>query len=397
MRYDEIKIGDMAEVEHSITIDDINKFVDLSGDDNRLHTDPKFAATTEFKTPVVHGMIGMSFISTLIGTKLPGDGALWYYHEIEFLLPVRIEDTIIARAIVTKKNDVEQIIELDIKIFNQFKQIVTKGVCKVKVANPVELNTEEVFDQVGQKTAVLIGASGGIGSATAKKFYKQGYNVVITYNKNIKKGEELKKFLEDSENGNGQIKLAKCDITSEKSVIELMELCKRFFGQIDTIVSFASGKFMKTDFTLVTSHDLLEHFNINVCSALNITQSFLEVMRKNFISSFIFITSESVDKPLLGFMSYITGKSALEGFARSAALELARFKVRVNLVSPSMVDTDLTADIPIKAKLLTKATTPIGRLAKPEDVANAIYFLASEDGAYMTGETIRVVGGRVML
>ena len=76
--YREIKIGDKAEIKHTITQIDIDKFVDLTGDDNKLHVDEEYVSTTSFKKPVVHGMLGASFISTLIGTKLPGDGALWY-------------------------------------------------------------------------------------------------------------------------------------------------------------------------------------------------------------------------------------------------------------------------------------------------------------------------------
>ena len=75
MKYEEIQVGTTQQLTHTITQADIEKFVDLSGDDNKLHVDKAFAARTSFKKPVVHGMIGASFISTVIGTKLPGDGA----------------------------------------------------------------------------------------------------------------------------------------------------------------------------------------------------------------------------------------------------------------------------------------------------------------------------------
>jgi len=91
-KYDSIQIGDTAELKHTITQSDIDKFVDLTGDDNKLHVDKDYASTTSFKKPVAHGMLGASFISTIIGTKLPGDGALWYAQNLEFLQPVRIGD-----------------------------------------------------------------------------------------------------------------------------------------------------------------------------------------------------------------------------------------------------------------------------------------------------------------
>jgi len=98
MRYKDIYIGLVKELKHTITIKDLEKFVELTGDDNRLHVDKEFASKTSFRKPVVHGMLGASFISTIIGTKLPGDGALWFSQSLDFLLPVRINDTITVRA-----------------------------------------------------------------------------------------------------------------------------------------------------------------------------------------------------------------------------------------------------------------------------------------------------------
>jgi 3-oxoacyl-[acyl-carrier protein] reductase len=132
-KYSEINVGDKEALRHTITKSDIEKFVQLTGDDNRLHVDEKFARTTHFKKPVVHGMLGASFISTIIGTKLPGDGALWFSQSLEFLLPVRVGDALTVTAEVLKKNDKEQIIELKTEIHNQNRQIVTKGIAKVKV------------------------------------------------------------------------------------------------------------------------------------------------------------------------------------------------------------------------------------------------------------------------
>ena len=85
-KFDSFKIGDKAEVIKKITTSDIDKFINLTGDDNKLHTDKEFSSKTSLKKPVAHGMLGASFISTLIGTKIPGDGALWYSQKLEFLL-----------------------------------------------------------------------------------------------------------------------------------------------------------------------------------------------------------------------------------------------------------------------------------------------------------------------
>jgi 3-oxoacyl-[acyl-carrier protein] reductase len=118
-RFDEIHIGDTAEIIHTITEKDIERFVELTGDDNKIHIDKAYAGKTSFKKPVAHGMLSAAFISTIIGTKIPGDGALWYTQSLEFLLPVRVNDIITVCAEVTGKIDRTKTIELRTDIYNQ--------------------------------------------------------------------------------------------------------------------------------------------------------------------------------------------------------------------------------------------------------------------------------------
>ena len=111
-RFNEINIGDKDEIRHVITEDDVKKFVELTGDDNKIHVDKEFVNKTILKKTVVHGMLEASFISTIIGTKLPGDGALWFSQSLEFLLPVRVGDEITVRAEVLRKIESQKIIKL---------------------------------------------------------------------------------------------------------------------------------------------------------------------------------------------------------------------------------------------------------------------------------------------
>ena len=194
-RFEKINIGDTAEIIHTITQDDIKKFVDLSGDDNRLHVDKEFASKTSFKKPVAHGMIGASFISTIIGTKIPGDGALWYAQNLEFLLPVRVGDKLSVVATVLKKVDRQNSIELQTDIFNQHKQKVTTGIAKVKI---LEDETQEEIESIQiEKVALVIGSTGGIGSETARTLAKDGFELILHYNSNKLKAEQLKIELEN--------------------------------------------------------------------------------------------------------------------------------------------------------------------------------------------------------
>jgi 3-oxoacyl-[acyl-carrier protein] reductase len=183
-KYYEINVGDKETLTHTITKTDIEKFVQLTGDDNLLHVDENFASKTQFKKPVVHGMLGASFISTIIGTKLPGDGALWFSQSLEFLLPVRIGDVLTIVAEVLRKHEKEQIIELKTEIYNQNRQIVTKGIAKVKVIEPEVIPIDIEKKENGPKIALVIGGTGGIGKETCIQLSKDGYDVIIHYNKN---------------------------------------------------------------------------------------------------------------------------------------------------------------------------------------------------------------------
>jgi 3-oxoacyl-[acyl-carrier protein] reductase len=191
-KYDSIKIGDSAEIVHKITSDDVSKFVELTGDDNKLHINEDYASQTSFKKPVVHGMLGASFISTIIGTKLPGDGALWFSQSIEFILPVRVGDVITIKAEVIKKIDRSKTIELSTDIFNQHYQKVTSGFSKVRVVEKLKplIEKEDKYDR--KKVALIIGGTGGIGRAACIQLAVDGFDIAIHYNRNKKLAEQIK-------------------------------------------------------------------------------------------------------------------------------------------------------------------------------------------------------------
>jgi 3-oxoacyl-[acyl-carrier protein] reductase len=100
--FEEIQIGDAASLVKQITAADVRRFVELTGDDNPLHVDRAYAEATAFKDIVVHGMLGASFLSTVVGTRLPGEGALWISQTFEFLHPVRLDDTLTVTCTVRK-------------------------------------------------------------------------------------------------------------------------------------------------------------------------------------------------------------------------------------------------------------------------------------------------------
>ncbi len=396
-RYEEIKIGDHAELRHIITDKDIEKFVELTGDDNRLHVDVEYASKTVFKKPVAHGMLGASFISTLIGTKLPGDGALWFSQSLEFLLPVRVGDEITVTAKVLKKIDRERVIELQTDIFNGSKQKVTSGVAKVKVVAmlPSKLEAGVVpFEETEKKVALIIGATGGIGAATARKFAENSYDLVLHYNSNSEKARRLKDELQKL---GVRVVTVQGDIRESETIEKLYESTKRVSPYVNAIVHAATIGLITVAWEDLEWEMIQSQIDINIKSSFLLAKRFLPMMEQNSSSGFVFVSTQAAEAPVPNWLHYITAKSALVGMARCMAIDFAKKGVRVNLVSPGMTETDLISEVSQKARLLIEAKCPRHRLAQPVDVANAIYFLASKEADYLTGETIRVNGGMVML
>ncbi len=393
-KYSEINIGDKETLSHIITPGDIEKFVDLTGDDNRLHVDADFASKTYFKKPVVHGMLGASFISTIIGTKLPGDGALWFSQTLEFLLPVRIGDKLLIIAEVLKKSDRDNIIELKTDIFNQNKQAVIKGVAKVKIIEPEVEEGLINSSQISKKTALVVGGTGGIGRAACIQLAEDGFNLIIHYHRNV---ELAKKLKVDCEQYGVKTIIVQADIFKEEEIAEIIEKGTRAFGSIDVVVNCTAAVIPNIKFENLQWSDYLSQIELNIKSSFLIIKSVSPGMIKNGYGKIINIGSLAVDKPNTEWSHYITAKSALVGLIKSLALELAPKGIRLNLVTPSMISTELTADIPEKIKLISASQTPLRRLALASDVAGTISFLASNKSDYLAGENIRLNGGQIMI
>ena len=394
MKYNEIKIGDKATVVHKITEADIDKFVNLTGDDNKLHINKEFASRTEFKQPVVHGMLGASFISTLIGTKLPGDGALWFSQTLEFLRPVRIDDTITVIAEVIQKNDKANTIELKTDILNQNKQIVTTGFSKVKVVELEEVEIDKSEIKETKKYILVIGASGGVGRATALKLALKGYDLILHFNTNQ---EIINNLKSDIEKLGRSVICIKANLLNTLEIQNLTNLIKRDFAHLTGYVNCSTVKLPNIRFQNLEWNNILDHVEINIKSNFLILKEILPIFETKKYGKIVFLTTQAIEYPASEMLHYITSKGALNGFAKALAFEYASKGIRVNMISPSMIDTDLVADVPQKIKMLTEARTPLKKMCSVEDVANAISYLISSDSDFMTGETLRLNGGQIML
>lgn len=396
MKFEQIKIGDKASVKHTIVEKDLDRFVDLTGDDNKLHMNAEYAKGTEFKHRVVHGMLGASFISTVIGTKIPGDGALWFSQTLEFLRPVRIGDTITVTGEVLSKNDNARTVELRTEIQNQHKQVVTTGIAKVKIVEqqPKSPKTKTQEAEKVQKCAIVLGATGGIGRATALRLAHDGFDLVLHYNSN----KDAAAALQSEVKKIGRMAIVvQADLLRYEAVAPFMEAVRRSFSTVHALINCSTVKIPNIKFASLDWQYMADHFDINIKSSFHILKEILPMMEAQKFGRIVFITTQAIETPNAEWVHYITAKSALNGFAKALAIEYAGKGININMVSPSMTDTDLLSEIPVKVKMLTEAKTPLKRLCKPEDIAGAIAFLVSDNAAFITGETIRVNGGQVML
>lgn len=392
-KFDNIKIGESATIKHQITVEDIEKFVALTGDDNKLHIDKEYASNTDFKIPVVHGMLGASFISTVIGTKLPGDGALWYSQNLEFLRPVRVGDTLLVTASVISKNEKARSIELKTDIHNQYNQLVTTGSAKVKIvdqilANPISITTEN------QKLVLVLGSTGGIGYSAAINLAKNGFDLILHYHNNKARVIKLQNIIQQF---GRKCYVIKADLLKETSIIEMTQNILRSNSFITGFVNCTTTKIPNIKFEDVEWKYMQEHFDINIKSSFIILKELLPLMDGMKYGKIVFLTSQYIESPISELLHYITAKSSLNGFTKALAIELSSKGIRLNMVSPSLTDTELVSDIPKRVKMLIEAKTPLKKLCTIDDIANCITFLMLPSSDFITGETIRVNGGQVMI
>jgi len=390
--FSEIQVGDSESISKKITESDVRKFVEMTGDDNPLHVDAAYAESTAFKDIVVHGMLGASYISTVIGTRLPGTGALWLSQNFDFLLPVRLGDELSISCTVLKKFERERLLELETKIINQHRQTVLMGTGKVKVLSPSRPKeiTEEKSDL---RVAVVTGGSGGIGKAISLRLAKDGFAVVIAYRGRVDRANSVVKEI----HSNKGKAIAVCADVSTKEGVEL--LCKsaaKEFGGVSVLVNNASSAINPKPFELMDWEDVQNQLNTQLKGSFLLCQSCIPKMIERGWGRIVNITSQVVEgEPTPSWTSYAIAKASLAKFSSYLAADLGSNGITVNCVSPGMSETGLIGSISEKVQLMIARQTPTRRLTKPEDVAAAVAYLVSSEASQVTGQTILVNGGIV--
>lgn len=392
--FDSIKVGDVRALTKTISIDDVRRFVELTGDDNPLHVDRTYAESTPFKDIVVHGMLGASFISTVIGTKLPGPGALWVSQNMEFQRPVRLGDELKITCTVLKKHERDRLIELHTAITNQKGEDILTGHAKVKV-----LATKVVakVDNPGERSrvAIVTGGSGGIGVAIARRLATDGHAIVVNY---LNRRDRANAIVNELRAEGFRAIALQGDVSVTETALSVVQEAIETFGSVGVLVNTAAPSINAKPLDRLDWLDIQKHLDVQVRGALEMIKACVPHMTAAHYGRIINITSQVVQgNPSVHWTSYAVGKAALATLSRYVAAELGPSGVTVNCVSPGMTETNLIGDIPEKVQMMVARQTPLRRLSLPDDVAAAVAYLASDDAGFVTGHTLSVNGGITMI
>ncbi|MCI6190745.1 MAG: 3-oxoacyl-[acyl-carrier-protein] reductase [Clostridium sp.] len=242
------------------------------------------------------------------------------------------------------------------------------------------------------KCAIVTGAAKGIGKAIALKLASLGANIVLNYRSSEEKAIETENEIKAL---GVEVLRVKGDISNISDVENLVNTAKEKFGKIDIMVNNA-GITKDTLILRMKEEDFNSVIDVNLKGVFNCLKTITPVMVRQKSGKIINLSSVVGIAGNAGQVNYAASKAGVIGMTKSLAKEIGARGITVNAVAPGFIETDMTEVLGEKFKEETKKAIPLKRLGKPEDVANVVAFLASEDADYITGQVIQVDGGMVM-
>jgi 3-oxoacyl-[acyl-carrier protein] reductase len=239
------------------------------------------------------------------------------------------------------------------------------------------------------KTAIVTGASRGIGSGIATVFAQQGADVAFTYSSSSEAAESLQKSLQVY---GTKVKAYQSNAANFDAAQELAAKVLEEFGQIDILVNNA-GITKDNLLMRMGEEDFDKVIEVNLKSVFNMTKAVQRTMLKQRKGSIINMSSVVGVKGNAGQTNYAASKAGIIGFSKSVALELGSRNIRSNVIAPGFIETEMTAKLDPSVVEQWRAGIPLKRGGTAEDIANACVFLASDLSAYVTGQTLNVDGG----
>jgi len=242
-----------------------------------------------------------------------------------------------------------------------------------------------------KKVVIVTGASRGIGAATARKLAEVGYVVCINYLANKEKSDSLVKSINAA---GGEACAFQADISSEKEVKRLFLEVDNIYGPVSALVNNAANFGEKVKLENISVEDLQAVFNVNVIGTILCCREGVRRMKKIGSGAIVNVTSEAARGGGTNCIHYAASKSAINTLTIGVAREVAEYGIRVNAVSPGIIDTDITSPYTREKQSAKLSTIPMGREGKPGEVANTIVWVLSSEASYVSGAVISVSGAR---
>jgi 3-oxoacyl-[acyl-carrier protein] reductase len=242
---------------------------------------------------------------------------------------------------------------------------------------------------IKNKTAIISGASRGIGRAIAVELASQGARISFNFLKSNSAADALEKEIKNS---GSDVKAYQVDIKDYDSVKNWVEETQKSFGGIDVVVNNA-GIIKDKALAFMEQSDWHDVINTNLDGMFNLTRASILQFIKQKSGVVVNVASVSGIAGISRQTNYSASKAGMIGFTKALAREVASYNIRVNAVAPGFIETDMLKDLQEKYMEQMKKQIPMSRLGRPEEVAKAVKFLVSDDASYITGHTIVIDGG----
>lgn len=402
--------GDQCELVFTIGPQQVDAFAEVCGDFNPLHVDQHYAERSPAGGRVVHGALLSSYVSTLIGMHLPGAGAVWTQYHANFNGKVYVGDVFTLTAVVKRISVASRLLSLEITGRTARDQRVLQATARVVdmagddcplsdavkraalmpasvTVNPPPVARNAVVTKQlarGEGCVLMTGGSGVIGAAVAQAYAAQGKQVIL-WGRDAAKLHAVQASLPTTP-GQPAHEIAVIDLLQTEALKQLITATVRQFN-VSIFIHLAHPH---------ASSDLNHQWQGAVQSFSTITSVLLPAMQEQGGGNIIgLLSAQLFDVPVEKFAAYTATKLALLSLLRSIAKE-AGAGIRANAVSPAVLNTPYSANMPFAYKQLETVMTPLQRLCEPEDIANLMVFLSSDQAAFINGANIPLTGGRWM-